>query len=592
MSDNFITFRNTLNTKIEDIRFLQDCMNEILDYQVKRFTFLKNNNQLGKYNKNLCDLYRNNQTYINFKQKENTILDARYTRAIDIDIQARCLSIIENAKNSIEIKEIKLEKKERNLERKKNEYKEAYQLHSTIKENINKDKRTKRHDYIERLKSEANKEKKEINVLKNDLENDNFKGIVFGGKWLWKEQFKEGVNQEEWLKNWRNRANEFNCAGAQGENYGNKQFQLSFSKNQSKKGRTLFNLQINVPNQLRKQYGNTYIIKDIYFPRGQEEIMQNVLAHTAFLEKSNRYQKIVKRIEKTKETIEEKNKRERNKARILKVKPKATDFDCSGVSIMIKKDKAGKMGLRVSIERKEVPIISHDRNGVIGIDINHSNISMSEIDRNGKLLHSKVLRFNFGNNNKAGYRDSLINKHIKYIIGYAKRQSKNIVIEKLDFLNKKAQQLKGLDKYYNRMLHTLAYARITSQIELNGFINGIAVTQVRAEYTSMLGKTLYCAKYGISVHQAAAYIVARRYYNFLENYDSPKIEILYKSKKCQLEMPEDIFKMQSNTKKTAKFKGKLYNWLSCGLKAPKIFLRIETFPPRVNQPTHTSCQSK
>ena len=117
LSDGFITFRNTLNTKIEDNRFLQDCMNEILDYETKRFAFLKNNNELGKNNKNKkecqdkCDIYRRSQTFINHKGDENTIMDARYSRAIDIEIQARCDAIIETTKNAIEIKELKLEKK-------------------------------------------------------------------------------------------------------------------------------------------------------------------------------------------------------------------------------------------------------------------------------------------------------------------------------------------------------------------------------------------------------------------------------------------------------------------------------------------------
>ena len=597
MNCKFITYTNLLNTSKKDNAFLQDCMNEILDYQTARFAYLKKNNELGEYDKDKCDIYRDSKTFTNYKNKISIIMDARYSRAIDIDIKARCKSIMENNKNSLEIKQIKLIELKKDLKKKSKSYKNSYQLHSTIKENINKTRRKTQENNINIVKDLIIKKEKEIAILEDNINNKHYKGIVFGGRDLWEEQFKDGVDYNNWLKKWWNRANEFNCAGAKSENYGNKQFQISLSKDQPSTSKKYFDLQINVPYQLRKQYGDTYIIKNIVFPRGEKRILENVLAHLSFLEKSKRYEKIARKINKTKnkkiiETDLQKHKRERNIARLLKVKPKSSDFNCQAVSILIKKRKSGKMGIHLTIKRKTTKIISHDKNGVIGIDINYNNISMSEIDRKGKLLHSKVFKFNFGNNNNGSYRESLINKHIKTIVDYAKRQEKNIVIEKLDFLKKKAQQLKGLDKNYNRMLHTLAYGKITSQFYVNGFMEGVAISEVNASYTSLLGKTLYCKKLGISVHQAAAYVIARRYYKFLENYESPKIEILYKSKNCQLEMPEDIFKMQNNTKSTAQFLGKLYHWLSCGLKAPKIFLKIETFPSRVNQPTHTSCQSK
>ena len=89
----------------------------------------------------------------------------------------------------------------------------------------------------------------------------------------------------------------------------------------------------------------------------------------------------------------------------------------------------------------------------------------------------------------------------------------------------------------------------------------------------MLGRTLYTKKYGISVHQAAAYVIARRYYKLEEYYEVPKIEFIYKDKSCSLTIPVDIYKKQDVNKKTktTNFYKALYHWLSNEFKAPSRF---------------------
>jgi len=207
--------------------------------------------------------------------------------------------------------------------------------------------------------------------------------------------------------------------------------------------------------------------------------------------------------------------------------------------IILKKN--GEFGIHASIPRKIESSITHDRNGVIGIDINYDNIAMSEINKVGKLLHSKVYRFNFGKTNKSGHREQMINRHIKEIITYAKEKKKHIVIEDLDFMEAKNKQLKNIDKKFNKILHTLAYAKIKERIRLNCLLNGVVFIVKNAAYSSMLGKTLYAKKYGISTHQAAAYVMARRYYKLEEYYQTSKIHFIHKDKACSLIVPEDIY---------------------------------------------------
>lgn len=532
-----------------DFIFIQESMDEILQYTTKRFAFLKKNNQLGIYNKKECDIYRNTQLF----NDNQTILDARYARAIDISIQAKCKSSIEVKKLEIESKSIKKIK----IQKKFNKAQEYYQNTKILYQN-HIDKQHAQYsikqafDRLEYHNKKLTKINHKIQELQRKIDNNIFKNIVFGGRKLFSSQFKQGANFNYFKQKWNNRADEMECGGSAGENFGNKQFQLTFSK--TVKNKHFFNLQINVPNKLREKYGNTYTLKNIYFPRGQERIKQNVDNHFKYLNDLSIYNKLI--------TMFNKEKKDTSSIK----KPKPGDYQCHSVSFLLKKHKNGKIGIHLSIPRKKHEIVTHDKNGVIGIDINFDNIAIAEINQLGKLIYSKVYRFNFGKNNSSGYREQMINKHINDIVLYAKSKNKHIVIENLDFAKAKSNQIKNIDKDYNRMLHTLAYAKIKERIRIDCYLEGVVFNVRNAAYSSMLGKTLYAKKYGISTHQAAAYVMARRYYKLKEEYSSNKIEILFKSKACSLIIPADIYAKQVKTKKTTEFWKAIYDWLSKEMK--------------------------
>ena len=567
----YITYMTNVEKENQlDYLFLQDCMDEILGYSTKRFAFLKKINKLGLYDKackDNCDEYRNAHTFTNHKNKKETILDARYARAIDISIQARCASLIETQQLDIETKFVKRKKILSKYKKEQKIYHEAFQKESIDRKKINKTNRDKRHEKVSYLLNQITKINNEIIVLENKLQDNLFENIVFGGKYLFKKQHKSGVNFELWKKEWHNRASEIECGGSASEDFGNKQFQLTLSNDQFKDTKQRFNLKVNVPNRLREKYGDKYTLKNIVFPRGEKAILKNVLAHQAYRIALSNYNKNIRTIDKNEDL--------NDKEKALKFsefkKPKHVDFGCTTVSFLIKKKKNGKIGIHVTLPRDDVKIISNDEKGVIGVNINHENISMAEIDKEGKLLYSKVFRFNFGHKNSGGYREALINKSIKEIVDYAKSKKKHIVLESLDFFNKKANQLKGLDKNYNRMLHTLAYAKIKERFRINCFLSGVKLIFKYAAYSSFLGKILYAKKLGISVHQAAAYVMARRYYKFDEHFRRREISIIYKEQNCQLIIPEDIFKTQYKGKDATKFWAKTYTWLQNELKAPSRF---------------------
>ena len=547
----YITYKTYYQNNNDNI-FIQDCMNLILKYTTKRFAYLKKHNLLGTYNKDDCDDYRKSQFYKDENKVEHLILDARYARAIDKSIQAKCDSLIKCKQNNLESKLIKLEQLQ-------NEFDKAQEKYHNSK--VSKYSEKEAYKNLEYKNKALQKITSKIETLQYEINNKIYNGIVFGGKKLFKEQFKENINFDTWQEKWHNRGNEFECGGSKSENYGNKQFQLKFSK--TIRNKHYFDLHVNVPYQLREKYGSVYVLKNIYFPRGNDILKQNHDNNVAYFKDLNNYNNLKKKLEKE------------NKSITGLQKPNIDDYYCDTVSFLIKKHYNGKIGIHASIPRKIKQVITEDRKGVIGIDINYDNISLSEINHLGKLLHSKVYKFNFGSNNKSGYREQMINKAIKEIVLYAKEKKKHLVIENLDFFKTKMKQLKKIDKKYNRMLHSLAYAKIKERIRINCLLQGVVSKTVDAAYTSMLGKTLYTKKYGISVHQAAAYVIARRYYKLEEYYEVPKIEFIYKDKSCSLTIPVDIYKKQDVNKKTktTNFYKELYRWLSSEFKAPSRFYK-------------------
>ena len=86
---------------------------------------------------------------------------------------------------------------------------------------------------------------------------------------------------------------------------------------------------------------------------------------------------------------------------------------------------------------------------------------------------------------------------------------KPIVIEELDFRQKKAV-LEGEPRRYSRMLSGFSYGKVKAYFISRGYREGVEVRQVNPAYSSVIGRVKFMERYGLSVHQAAALVLARR----------------------------------------------------------------------------------
>ena len=168
----------------------------------------------------------------------------------------------------------------------------------------------------------------------------------------------------------------------------------------------------------------------------------------------------------------------------------------------------------VTTECEDVPRVSVRDAGGIGVDINADCLALSETDRYGNLVGTEVIPLvTYGKN--TAQAKALIGDAVKIVCGRALDARKPLVVEKLDFVKKRAG-LEGEEARRARMLSSFAYHAILQHLKARAYRLGVEVIEVSPAYTSTMGAVRYAAEKGISVHQAAALAIARRGSGFRE----------------------------------------------------------------------------
>ena len=105
--------------------------------------------------------------------------------------------------------------------------------------------------------------------------------------------------------------------------------------------------------------------------------------------------------------------------------------------------------------------------------------------------------------------DIIADDAVAGVVRDAREAGKPIVIEKLDFRQKKAA-LEGESRRYSRMLSSFSYGKIKAYFISRGYRQGVEVHQVNPAFSSVIGRVKFMERYGLTVHQAAALVLARR----------------------------------------------------------------------------------
>ena len=93
---------------------------------------------------------------------------------------------------------------------------------------------------------------------------------------------------------------------------------------------------------------------------------------------------------------------------------------------------------------------------------------------------------------------ALIGDAVASVVRYANEVSKPVVIEKLDFRQKKAI-LEGQSRKYSRMLSSFSYGKVKAYFISRGYREGVEVRQVNPAFSSVIGRVKFMERYGLSV---------------------------------------------------------------------------------------------
>jgi IS605 OrfB family transposase len=148
--------------------------------------------------------------------------------------------------------------------------------------------------------------------------------------------------------------------------------------------------------------------------------------------------------------------------------------------------------------------------GVIGIDINADHLAVVETDRYGNCIKHTVLPLVLYGKN-SNQTKALVGDMACKLIALSIETKKPLVLEHLSFQKKKTTLREQATPKQSRMLSSFAYNSIRTAIQSRAFRFGVAVKGVNPAYTSLIGRVCFAKRYGLSIHESAAFCIARRF---------------------------------------------------------------------------------
>ncbi|WP_234987476.1 IS200/IS605 family accessory protein TnpB-related protein [Halolactibacillus halophilus] len=146
--------------------------------------------------------------------------------------------------------------------------------------------------------------------------------------------------------------------------------------------------------------------------------------------------------------------------------------------------------------------------GMVGVDLNVNHIAVANINAIGQCVDAFTLPFNL-EGKISGQRAKIIEAEVITLVDYAVKHHKPLAIEKLDTTRSKVSRPYG-NRKANRQMSQFAYQKMILAIKSRAEKMGVAVYVVNPAYTSQIGKMKYMKRLGVSIHMAAAYVIARR----------------------------------------------------------------------------------
>ena len=302
--------------------------------------------------------------------------------------------------------------------------------------------------------------------------------LCFGSKRLWRKRRHLEANgygsHEEWLGDWREaRSDEFFVLGSRDETAGCQLCVAAVAEDGT------LTLRLRLPDCLTPQHGKYLIIEGVRFAYGHEQVLSALDSNAEYARYRREHGEKAARV---------------------------TDLG-QAISYRFKRDEKG-WRVSVTTQMMDVPVVTDQRRGAIGVDLNADHLAVVETDASGNYVNAfSVPLVTYGKSQHQA--KAIIGDAVASVVTYSREAGKPIVIERRDFRQKKAA-LEGESRRYGRMLSSFSYGKIKAYFLSRGYRQGVEVHQVNPAFSSVIGRVKFMERYGLSVHQAAALVLARR----------------------------------------------------------------------------------
>lgn len=157
--------------------------------------------------------------------------------------------------------------------------------------------------------------------------------------------------------------------------------------------------------------------------------------------------------------------------------------------------------------------------GVLSVDSNIDHLAWCDVTKDGNYKQSGRIHFSI-QGKTTGQATKIIEAVAIKLVDKAVEMNKPIGLENIDTTLSKTGDAYG-NKKANRLKSIFAYRKMAQAIKSRANKMGVAVLEVNPAYTSISGKMKYMRKFGISIHQAAAFTIGRRTLGYKEK--APKV---------------------------------------------------------------------
>ena len=304
--------------------------------------------------------------------------------------------------------------------------------------------------------------------------------LAFGSRKLFRAQHRLEANgydsHAEWLAEWRKaRSDSFFVLGSRDEAGGCQACVATVAEDGN------VTLRLRLPDSLAGEHGKYLVFEGLHFNHGHHQVL-------AALDSCREYWKY---------------RREHPGERQGDV----PEHLGQAVSYRFKLDAKGWRVL-VTVAREDVPVVTDSRRGAVGVDLNEDHLAVSETDSCGNWVRSfSVPLVTHGKTSRQA--EALTGDAVAQVVEHARSVGKPIAWERLDFRKKRAE-LEGESPRRSRMLSSFAHGRFREHLVSRGHREGVEVVGVNPAFSSIIGRVTFMERYGLSVHQAAALVLARR----------------------------------------------------------------------------------